>query len=663
MSDALLASIASNVALSTALALTAWIVQGRERWATVAHLLWIAALVKLVTPPLMTLPLWPLSADVMSATDTKLSTTNSAVGVTTPRAPLESLNPSDVAGWVWLIGGLAVLSWSLLRIARFERLLRCSSRDATPVLSAQMRRLCGQLKLTRPPRLHLTSARMTPLVWWLGGRPRVYLPEGMLTTMQPEQLRWILAHELAHIRRGDHYVRWIEWLTCATFWWNPVSWWARRNLRKNEEICCDALVLHTLSGSRHDYANSLLAAVEFLAAPGSRPPATASEINSGGFLKRRFEMIVSKTPVKTSPRWLQFAAATFAALTLPLGVTYAQNTDVRAVAERLEKAVKAGEMSQADMDAVLRALKQQSAKKGAPRRAQKDGAKKGRQQNPEAEAQRALEMIRRRMRAAVEAGKMTEEEAAKAIRSRMADVEARMKKAAKSKRGRGDAAENMRREHEAFVREMGEMVKAGKLSREEMEEKVAAHRRGIAEKMRGAEAKKDRSGKDGIDARLERLKKAVDNGDISPAEAEARYDALMKYAEKNGAGRKQGKQKAEASSDDFTKRLERAVKNGDMTEEQAKKRYMERETGAGAKKGRQKKDVQKKGGRGGDVTLEAMRKRLDGAVERGMMTKKEAKERLKAFRMKMSKEKSGQKKPQKDVPMRKRRAPKRGGER
>ena len=658
MSDSLVASIASNVAVSTALALTAWVVQTRARWATVAHLLWIVALVKLVTPPLLTLPIWSLPADALSAAGTKLAATNSAVDVTTPRAAFGSLDPFGVAGWVWLIGSLAALSWSLLRIANFERLLRGSSRDATPALRAQLQGLCRQLELTRPPRLFLTSARMTPLVWWLGGRPRVYLPEAMLATLRPRQLRWILAHELAHIRRGDHYVRWIEWLTCVTFWWNPVSWWARRNLRKNEEICCDALVLHTLSGSRHDYANSLLAAVEFLAAPGSRPPAVASEINSGGFLRRRFEMIVSKTPVKASPRWLHFVATAFAALALPLGVTYAQNTDVRAVAERLEKAVKAGEMSKADMDAVLRALKQQSAKKGAPRRAQKDGAKKGRQQNPEAEAQRALEMIRRRMRAAVEAGKMTEEEAAKAIRARMADVEARMKKAAKSKRGRGDAAENMRREHEAFVREMGEMVKAGKLSREEMEEKVAAHRRGIAEKMRGAEAKKGRGAMDGIDARLERLKKAVDNGDISPAEAEARYDALMKYAEKNGAGRKQGKQKAEVSSDDFTKRLERAVKNGDMTEEQAKQRYMERETGARAKKGGQKKD-----GRGSGVTLEAMRKRLDGAVERGMMTKKEAKERLKAFRMKMSKEKSEQKKPQKGETKRKRRQPKRGGDR
>ena len=51
MSDAALLWVASNLAVSTALAVTAWLAQKRARFTTVAHLLWIMALVKLVTPP------------------------------------------------------------------------------------------------------------------------------------------------------------------------------------------------------------------------------------------------------------------------------------------------------------------------------------------------------------------------------------------------------------------------------------------------------------------------------------------------------------------------------------------------------------------------------------------------------------------------------------
>ena len=110
--------------------------------------------------------------------------------------------------------------------------------------------------------------------------------------MDAQQWQWILAHELAHelahVRRRDYLVRWLEWLACVVFWWNPVVWWAQRNLRAAEEICCDELVISCLNPKPISYANSLLSAVEFLARPALRPPAMASEINSGGFLERRF---------------------------------------------------------------------------------------------------------------------------------------------------------------------------------------------------------------------------------------------------------------------------------------------------------------------------------------------------------------------------------------
>ena len=56
MTDLLL-PLLSNLAVSTVLAVTAWLTQSRERLATLSHLLWTVALVKLVTPPLVMLPI------------------------------------------------------------------------------------------------------------------------------------------------------------------------------------------------------------------------------------------------------------------------------------------------------------------------------------------------------------------------------------------------------------------------------------------------------------------------------------------------------------------------------------------------------------------------------------------------------------------------------
>ena len=591
MSDAALLWVASNLAVSTALAVAAWLVQKRARFTTVAHLLWIMALVKLVTPPLFAVPVLAAPADnaggalpapAVVPVDVELVPATHAGGWT--------MDAWTVTGCAWLLGSACVLAWSLWRVARFDTLLRRSSVAAPAALESQLQSLSDRLDLPAPPVLRLTTARITPLVWWIGGRARVYLPAAMLDSLQPQQLRWVLAHELAHVRRGDHFVRWIEWLTCVGFWWNPVTWWARRNLRRNEELCCDALVLRALQGDRHDYADSLLTAVEFLAEPGVRPPAMASEINSGGFLKRRLEMIVAKTPLKSSPRWLQLAAAALAALTLPLGLAHAQKTNVRAVAERLEQAVKAGEMTKADMQAVLRTLKQSGGERAKNRKQDRPQDRpQARPMGRDATPQEMIEQVRRRVRAAVASGDMTPEEARKVARERIAMIESRSKQGAGGPAGSPAALEKMKREHSALVKKLREAVAAGELSREDMQKKVLAHRQQIAAKMKGGDRKAAAKQTDKSPMRL-RLERAVEQGKMTEAEAKKAFAAAQK-------------KQPQASAKKAAAQAKRAPKMTDA-----------------------------------DVTarMKAMKARLDAAVERGDMTKKEAKQRWARLRKQMA---------------------------
>ena len=44
----------------------------------------------------------------------------------------------------------------------------------------------------------------------------------------------LLAHELAHYARGDHWVRWLELIVAVLFWWHPAAWVARVKLREAE---------------------------------------------------------------------------------------------------------------------------------------------------------------------------------------------------------------------------------------------------------------------------------------------------------------------------------------------------------------------------------------------------------------------------------------------
>lgn len=404
MTDLLLQFGLSNLLLSLLIAAVAWAVHVSGRWPSVAHLLWLVVLVKLLTPPVVALPGVALPGwlgDETAAntqvitqehppgwpgafTETSTLRPDAALGfdaehrtafghadmLEAATAPRSVANPAaGTSGWararavlvgVWLVGSTLVLTITLVRVFRFNRLLRNASVQAGPDVQRLAQDVGRRLGLRRVPKVYTTRAKLSPLVWWAGGRVRIVLPTDVAESMPAAQLRWVLAHELAHVRRRDHGVRWIEWVACVAFWWNPAAWWARRNLRANEEACCDALVLGCFSSTQDTpkhYADAILCVVESLALPALRPPAIASEINSGGTLERRFEMILSAKTLTHTPRWARTLVLLGAVGLMPLGLAQAdeltpkpgdreaRQVDLDQAAERIRRAIQAGEIT------------------------------------------------------------------------------------------------------------------------------------------------------------------------------------------------------------------------------------------------------------------------------------------------------------------------------
>ena len=336
MIDLLFQIALSNVCISLALAILAVVVGVTLKRPALAHLLWLLVFVKLLTPPIVTIPVVtiPWQADTTSVAifdnDGQQDAAAIQVGGSEKAAFLSaetwSVVLNHVKPWLslsWLLGSLFVFVWSLLRVYRFRRLLGKETEVGAPELQAAATKIGSRLGLRATPTIYTTSAHLSPMVWWIGGKVWVVIPAALLDQMDTRQFQWILAHELAHVRRRDYLVRWIEWLACVCFWWNPVVWWARYNLRANEELCCDAIVVSSLKPKPHTYGDSLLKAVEILACPPHRPPSVASEINSGEYFERRFKMIVSKTSNRLNSRWLQACVLLLAVAILPLGLAIA----------------------------------------------------------------------------------------------------------------------------------------------------------------------------------------------------------------------------------------------------------------------------------------------------------------------------------------------------
>jgi hypothetical protein len=103
-------------------------------------------------------------------------------------------------------------------------------------------------------------------------KPALLLPGTMLTGLTPDELRLIIIHELAHIRRYDYLVKLLQMLIEAVLFLNPAMWWVSRQVRIEREACTDAVAV-SFAGCPLQYANILASLAEQIV--GSAAPQTA----------------------------------------------------------------------------------------------------------------------------------------------------------------------------------------------------------------------------------------------------------------------------------------------------------------------------------------------------------------------------------------------------
>jgi bla regulator protein blaR1 len=241
------------------------------------------------------------------------------------------------AGWSWEQLVLAVVlsgavAWWLLafvRIMRFHRLMK-EIDPAAEEWQDRTAELAGRLGLSEAPCLCLVPGRVPPMLWAISGRPRLLVPSELWSETSLEQRTALLLHELAHLRRRDHWVRWLELIVGGLYWWHPAVWWGRRLLREAEEQCCDAWVVWAMPQGAKTYATALLAAIEFVSGARTAPAGSSAASGNGhvSCLKRRLKMIVrARTPRGLS--WAgRLAVLGTAALLLPLAPSWGQKSDL-----------------------------------------------------------------------------------------------------------------------------------------------------------------------------------------------------------------------------------------------------------------------------------------------------------------------------------------------
>ena len=214
-------------------------------------LLWVLVGVRLVVPqfgesPLSLLPSAETVPQAVLERDafyvnSGLTALNSTVNEqlvdyyeTTPLPAGHTKSVLSVCAAVWIAGMVLMAVWAFVSWLRLRR------RVAEAVPEGEGVWLCDRIG----------SPFLLGLV-----RPRIYLPAGL----DGESRTYVLAHERAHIRRRDHWVKLVGFLLLAAYWFNPLLWLAYVLLCRDIELACDERVIRELgSQSKKPYSQALL---------------------------------------------------------------------------------------------------------------------------------------------------------------------------------------------------------------------------------------------------------------------------------------------------------------------------------------------------------------------------------------------------------------------
>ncbi|MEQ8762636.1 MAG: M56 family metallopeptidase [Planctomycetota bacterium] len=198
----------------------------------------------------------------------------------------------------WLAGASLLQARSLIQWTRAMRLRR-SGQPVGDNWRRELEAAASSLGVRRRVRLLESGRAEVPMViGWLA--PVILVPTYALTQLTPEQLRQVLAHELAHIRRHDYLVNLLQSLLESLLFFHPAVWWLSRRLREEREYCCDDLAIR-IGGNAIGYARALATLEESRSV--SFEPAVA--VTGGSLMNRILRIVDGRTASARSPwSWL-----------------------------------------------------------------------------------------------------------------------------------------------------------------------------------------------------------------------------------------------------------------------------------------------------------------------------------------------------------------------
>ncbi len=193
------------------------------------------------------------------------------------------------AVFAWAAGAAFFLSSILVGVVKLRKLIRGARPLETPFFSRALKSLVSGTAWERKVRI-LTNCRCNVPFTCGVFRPVILFPSVSIHWPE-EQLRAVLIHELAHVRRMDYLTQLVSRTVCALLWFAPHLWVAHSRLHMEQEKAADAFTVS--AGTRpSEYARYLLELARILKRPDPLLAGLLSPGNRKSSLEKRVVAIM-----------------------------------------------------------------------------------------------------------------------------------------------------------------------------------------------------------------------------------------------------------------------------------------------------------------------------------------------------------------------------------
>ena len=193
------------------------------------------------------------------------------------------------ATWLTLAGllGLALVIHTLRVRRRFAKLEKVTEAS----IVAMLENCRAALGIHRRVRLYVLPCLSSPLLVGMW-RPRIVMSNENISQLSHEQLRPLILHELAHLKRHDLWVNAFQIALQVLWFFHPGLWITNWLIRREREKACDDIVLARTDRRAQAYADSMLAVLKASSTSSFSTLGLAGIAEHGSALRTRLQRIL-----------------------------------------------------------------------------------------------------------------------------------------------------------------------------------------------------------------------------------------------------------------------------------------------------------------------------------------------------------------------------------